>query len=190
MVERLTDKSGEKIDSEALERAGKAEHERLAAERERSAEKGHEADVEKAKHEALEAINKTEKEAKEPKQESSPAEKRTRPRSNTKAARDANFKREMKQVQSHMSAPSRAFSKFIHVAPIEKTSEAIGATVARPNAILSGSFFAALATLGLYLWARYAGYPLSGFETIAAFILGWLVGIIVDFTRIMITGKR
>lgn len=190
MVERLPNNSGEKLDEQALEKAGEAERERLAAERERSAEKSHEKDVEKAKHEALEAINKTEREKKESQQETSPAEKRTHHRANTKAARDANFKREMKQVQSQLSAPGRAFSKFIHVAPIEKTSEAIGATIARPNAILFGSFFAALATLGLYLWARHAGYPLSGFETIGAFVLGWLVGIIVDFTRIMITGKR
>ncbi|MGK2896772.1 MAG: hypothetical protein ACSLEY_04215 [Candidatus Saccharimonadales bacterium] len=191
MAERLINNSGEHINSETLEHTSKAERERLASERGRNAEKGHRANAEQAKYEALEAINKTEKEKKEVHQESSPAEKRSHHRTNnTKAARNANFKREMKHVQSQMSVPSRAFSKLIHVAPVERASEAIGATIARPNAILLGSFFAALATLGLYLWARHDGYPLSGFETIGAFILGWLIGIIVDFTRIMITGKR
>lgn len=191
MTERLSKHSNEKLDEKALERAGEVERERLVAERERNSEKSHEADVETAKHEALEAIGKTERKEKAKKgRETSPAEKRTNHRANTKAARKANFKREMKQVQSELSSPSRAFSKFIHTAPVEKASEAVGDTVARPNAILAGSFFACLATLSVYLWASYTGYPLSGFETIGAFILGWLVGIIFDFTRIMVTGKR
>lgn len=105
-------------------------------------------------------------------------------------SRDESFTTTMKRAQSEMSGPSRAFSKVIHNKAVERTSEVIGSTVARPDAILSGSFFAALLVLGLYVLARYNGFSLSGFETIGAFILGWVIGLVFDFLRLMITGKR
>jgi hypothetical protein len=95
----------------------------------------------------------------------------------------------MREVRSHMSAPSRAFSKVIHNPAVEKTSDALGNTVARPNAILSGSLFAFLFTLAVYLIARYSGYPLSGTETIASFILGWVLGLIYDYVRLLVLGR-
>jgi hypothetical protein len=103
---------------------------------------------------------------------------------------DATYKRTMKQVQSELSTPSRAFSKVIHAKAVEKTSDALESTVARPNAMLAGAIGAFVATLAIYLIAKSYGYRLSGFETIAGFILGWIVGLLFDFFRVMITGKR
>lgn len=105
-------------------------------------------------------------------------------------SRDDSYKITMKRVQSEMSAPARAFSRVIHNKTVERTSEVIGSTVARPDAILSGSVFACILVLAVYLLARYNGFSLSGFETIAAFIVGWVLGIVFDFLRAMITGKR
>jgi len=96
----------------------------------------------------------------------------------------------MKETQAQMSAPARAFSKTIHNPVVERTSEVVGSTVARPNAILAGSLSAFILTLVIYLVAKYYGYPLSGFETIAAFVLGWAIGLLIDYLRVMITGKR
>lgn len=155
---------------------------------EQRAEASHEADVEKSKQEALEAASKVEKEAKP---EVAAAEKpKQYSRAHRKKAEKTNFANTMKEARSHMSAPSKAFSKVIHNKAVEKTSDAVGNTVARPNAILFGSLTAFLFTLGIYLFARYYGYPLSGFETIAAFILGWVVGLLFDYLRVMITGKK
>ena len=89
-----------------------------------------------------------------------------------------------------MPPTSRAFSRVIHNKAVEKTSEAVGATVARPNAILSGAVIAFLLTLAVYIVASRNGYPLSGFESIAAFIIGWAVGNLFDYLRVMITGKK
>lgn len=94
----------------------------------------------------------------------------------------------VQQTQSELSAPSRAFSKIIHAPVIEKISETAAKTIARPNAILIGSILAFSLTLAVYLIARYNGYPLSGTETIAAFVIGWILGIVYDFFRAMITG--
>jgi hypothetical protein len=103
---------------------------------------------------------------------------------------DANYQRTMKQVQSELSTPSRAFSKVIHIKAVEKTSEALESTIARPNAILAGAFSAFIFTLAIYLVAKHFGYRLSGFETIGGFIIGWIVGILFDYFKVMITGKH
>jgi len=98
-------------------------------------------------------------------------------------SRQASYKHTMKRVQSEMTAPERAFSKVIHNKVVERVSDAVGSTVARPDAILSGSIFAFLSVLALYLTAKYYGFSLQGSETIIAFILGWAAGIVFDLLR-------
>lgn len=108
----------------------------------------------------------------------------------TKKEREDSFKRRMSQVQADMPPVQRVFSKFIHAKPVEKASELIGSTIARPNAILSGAITAFILVLIVYIVAKSLGYVLSGFETIGAFIAGWILGIIYDYLRIMLTGKK
>ncbi len=176
----------EKNNYEELEKAGQERREQLRENREKSHENLAESDVEKLGNEAKEKAAEREKKPKEA--EAASIEKRkTRPPA---AARKASFNRTMKTVQDQQSVPSKAFSKVIHAPVVEKTSEVVGSTIARPNAILAGSLTAFVMTLGIYLFARYYGYPLSGFETIGAFVLGWIVGILFDYLRVMVTGKR
>jgi hypothetical protein len=174
--------------SETLNRLAEQHSERLRAHYEQVGEKSPERDTtgEAAKHEALEAAVSHEKPASEERDTPSPAVRR----GSIKSERGASYKRTMTHIQSEMSAPSRAFSKVIHNKAVEKTSDVVGATVARPNAILAGSIFAFVFTLATYLVAKHYGYQLSGFETIGSFALGWVVGLLFDFFRVMITGKR
>lgn len=174
---------------EAMREAAEAAHERLREDIERKAESAPEKNVESARHEALEKAKTKELQA--DKKESQPSTPESSPESLvTKADRKASYNRTMTEIQTHMSPTSRAFSKVIHQPVIEKVSAAAGATIARPNALLSGAMFAFFLTLGVYLIGRHLGYPLSGFETIAAFIFGWVLGITYDFLRVMITGKK
>ena len=180
--------SHESFDEKALAEHGREHQEKLREDRERAAEKSHEKDAEKARHEALEqaaTIEKREKH-KDASHEKSPAERR----GPTKRDKQASYDATMREARTHMSGPSRAFSKAIHNPVVEKVSDAIGGTIARPNAMLSGALLAFLFTLGFYLVARMNGYPLSGTETIAAFILGWVVGLAYDFIKVMIAGRR
>lgn len=108
----------------------------------------------------------------------------------TKKQREASYKQTMKRIQGDMSPTQRAFSKFIHAPIVEKASNVLGSTVVRPNAILTGSFSAFILVAVVYTAANTMGYRLSGFETIGAFILGWIIGIIYDFVKVMISGKR
>lgn len=107
-----------------------------------------------------------------------------------KKQREESYKKTIKRVQSELPASSRTFSKIIHNKSVEKISDIAGSTIARPNAILSGSIVAFIMTLLTYAIAKNIGYTLSGFETIAAFIIGWLIGIVYDYLKVIITGKR
>jgi hypothetical protein len=144
--------------------------------------------VESARAEAQEALLSKERGGAEKKQGGDPTPSAIR--RVTKREKDVAYERTLKEIRSQMNAPSRAFSKVIHAPFIEKTSEAVGSTVARPNAILAGSLSALILVSGVYWVAKTYGYPLSGFETIGAFILGWMIGLMVDYFRIMATGGR
>lgn len=162
-------------------------HERLRENRERAGEKSHE-NLDDTLKEALEKAKSVEQDRPPTENEQSPAERRLSVPS--KVERESSFNTTMNEIRGHMTGPSRAFSKAIHNKTVEKASEAVGNTVARPNAILSGAVFAFILTLGVYLVAKNLGYPLSGFETIGAFVLGWVIGLVYDFIKIMVTGRK
>jgi hypothetical protein len=104
--------------------------------------------------------------------------------------REASFNQTMDEVRKHMPRANRSFSEFIHHPTVERISETVGKTIARPNAILAGGLTAFVAVLGLYFYAKYAGFALRGSETIIAFAIGWLLGILFDFFKTMFTGKQ
>jgi hypothetical protein len=107
----------------------------------------------------------------------------------TKREKDKAYKQTLARVQSEMNAPARTFSKVIHAPIIEKTSEIIGSTAARPNALLTGSVMALIMLSIVYVIGRTYGYQLSGFEMIASYSLGWVLGLMADYIKIMATGR-
>jgi hypothetical protein len=167
------------------------ERQEILASQETGIESPRDADTkaERAREAALESAVSVESGSKEKDRKSEPTvAKRRGPIS--KKQKEASFKRRIQEVQAQESAPSRAFSKVIHNKVVEKTSDVVGSTIARPNAILAASVTAFLLTLIVYVTAKVIGYQLSGFETIAAFIIGWVAGIIYDYLRVIITGKK
>lgn len=180
-----------KTNPEVLREAAREHGERLREERAEKAGETTRENLDEARHEALERATSIEREktkAEQQERQPSPAERRNRPIG--QAERDASFNATMNEIQTHMSTPSRAFSKVIHNKTVEKVSEVGAATIARPNAILSGAVAAFVLTLAVYLVAKNLGYPLSGFETIGAFVLGWVLGIAYDFLKVMVTGRK
>lgn len=177
--------SHEAFNDKNLESLGSEQSEKIKENLERNVEEKSHETLEDVHKEALEQAMSVEKKH-DARREQSPAERRG---PLTKKERDHSFDNTMEEVRSQMSGPSRTFSKVIHNKTVEKVSDTVGGTVARPNAILSGSIFAFVFTLIVYLIARYNGYPLSGTETIASFILGWVLGLIFDYFRVLISGK-
>lgn len=146
--------------------------------------------AEKARIEALKSAISVEKGSAEKKTRSGDAPAPRRRGGISKKEKTTSYKKHMKQMQAALPAPQRVFSKVIHSPAVEKSSEFIGATVARPNAILSGAIVAFFLVLVVYVVAKNLGYVLSGFETIGAFIVGWVIGILYDYFKVLVTGKR
>lgn len=167
--------------------------ERLTGAHERSGEQSLESGekrAEQARVEALESAVSIEAGGKEKDARPSDSSPAVRRGVISKTEKNASYKRTMKHVQAELSPSSRAFSKVIHAKVIEQTSEVVGSTIARPNAVLAGAVCAFILTLGVYVLAKNIGYQLSGFETIGAFIVGWMIGLTYDYLRLMITGKK
>lgn len=172
--------------TEAVEQAGAERRKELEKYHEKT-EKNHE-NVDDARREVEKVTVELEKKPEETREVAPIEQRKDGPIS--KAKRNTSFDTTMREVRSQMSGPSRAFSKIIHNKAVDAISEAAGNTVARPNAILSGAVFAFVLTLAVYLVAKNFGYPLSGFETIGAFALGWIIGLVYDFLKVMITGRK
>lgn len=186
----LTPENKGEMSPEQLESYLKAEASVERAAERGNVENGEQAEA-KARHEALKEAVSVERGSAEKKGKEtaiSPAKRRHGVVS--KKERTASYKHHMKQLQSELKPTQRAFSKFIHNPVIEKTSDAVGNTIARPNAILAGAVVAFFLVLAVYLVAKHYGYVLSGFETIGAFIVGWVLGLLYDFFKVMITGKK
>lgn len=174
-----------------------AETANAAAERSAELDRVHEKGVESPEHKAerVENARREAKEviAKEASKESRQATDSTGPRAVRKVAKaekDLAYKQTMQQIRAEMDAPSRAFSKLIHNPFVERSSEVIGSTLARPNAVLAGSTTALILVILTYIIARTFGYRLSGFETIGSFLIGWILGLVYDYVRVMALGRR
>lgn len=92
------------------------------------------------------------------------------------------FNTTMHHVRQNLSKPERQFSKFIHQPLIEKTSEALGKTIARPSGILGASFAASVGLFLIYSVARSAGFQLSGSEMPILLLTGFIGGLFVEWS--------
>lgn len=110
--------------------------------------------------------------------------------STSKKHRKVVFNEQMKNVQKELSLSEKIFSQTIHNSLIEKISDFIGSTIARPNALLSGSVTAFIGIGICYVVAHYYGYKMSGLETILAFIIGWSSGMLYDFISYRLRRNR
>lgn len=92
------------------------------------------------------------------------------------------YDRTLSSVRNRLKKPERTFSKIIHQPVIEKGSEVLGATIARPSGILFGGLFSFVGSLLGYLLAKRLGgeLPLSIFAF--CFVGGFAFGLAIEFT--------
>jgi hypothetical protein len=100
------------------------------------------------------------------------------------------FRETMEEATASMPVHQRAFSRLIHTGLLSVPIELIGRLVFRPNPLLVGAVLSFGFTLTSYLLAKNLGYSLSGFESLGAFIIGWLLGLLYDFFRTATTDKN
>lgn len=145
-------------------------------------------EVETARNEALELAKSQEL---KPEVDQADRDKHDKqPSKPTKADLNANFERTMASIREEMTPASRVLSKVIHNPTVDKISNVVGSTVARPNLILAGALGTLVICTVIYMVAKFYGYRLSGSEAIVTFILGWMVGAIVEFARVGMSSKQ
>ncbi len=178
MAEKLSGPEKESGESKAQSK----ELERLRRGPERSQEKRSE-NLEQRQEKARETIEKS-AERQKPK---ASAERASRKHEREKPVHGYNkrdrrraFKREMKKVQSHLPPASRTLSKVVHNRVVESVSEVLEETVLRPSVLIGGAIVGLIGGSIFYIYARIAGFPLSGSEFLISLIAGALIGVVLE----------
>lgn len=86
----------------------------------------------------------------------------------------------MKKVQSHLPPASRTLSKVVHNRVVESVSEVLEETVLRPSVLIGGAIVGLIGGSIFYIYARIAGFPLSGSEFLISLIAGALIGVVLE----------
>jgi hypothetical protein len=162
---------GEKLHEE-LETARREKLEEL-----RASVETQEDDPDKRAEKAREIINQQEKAPEPPPApEAAPKHAPTIPFLNHKL----NYAETLASVQRKLSPVSRSFSRVIHTPVVEKTSEVLEKTVARPSITAGALWTALLVGAVFYFTARRYGYALSGSEITLSFLIGGVLGLILE----------
>jgi hypothetical protein len=88
-----------------------------------------------------------------------------------------NYHQTLASMQRKLPELSQAVSRIIHAPAVEKASEVLESTVARPSVLLGSTWTALIVGTIFYLVARHYGYALSGSELLFSFVVGALLGL-------------
>lgn len=91
------------------------------------------------------------------------------------------YDRTLSSIRNRLKKPEKTFSRVIHQPVIEKGSEAIGVTIARPSGILFGGVFSFIGSLLGYLLAKRLGGELPYSIFALFFVGGFVFGIFIEF---------
>lgn len=94
-----------------------------------------------------------------------------------KQHKDMAFSRAMTRARKRLSASSRVFSKVIHAPIIDKSSEVVGKTIARPSGMLGGAFIAFAGTSALLWITNHYGYEYNYLVVLMLFAIGLVAGL-------------
>lgn len=186
----------EKLNSQSVERLEISENqieqqqEKLHQKLEREIKPDNRAEKMKGARNELEQQFSREKKGNKSRQPSQTAPAKKPIKKASKQQKKTAYKKTLTTIQKQMNPTERTFSKVIHNPVVEKTSEVVGNTIARPAPLFAGSLSALILTALVYLISYHFGYLLSGFEWIATFIIGWTIGMIIDWVRVAILGKN
>lgn len=94
-----------------------------------------------------------------------------------KQLKDMAFSRSMTRTRKKLSRSSRVFSKVVHNSAVDKSSEFVGKTIARPSGMLTGAFLAFIGTSALLWITRHYGYTYNYLMVIILFAGGMILGL-------------
>lgn len=104
--------------------------------------------------------------------------------------KDMAFSRAMTRTRKRLSPISRGFSKVVHSSVVDKPSEFIGKTIARPQGMLWGSVFAFIGTSALLWITNHYGYEYNYLLVIILFVSGAIIGTAIEGIVYLLKSKR
>lgn len=107
-----------------------------------------------------------------------------------KQLKDMAFTRTMTRTRKKLSPVGRTFSKVIHNPVVDKSSELLGKTVARPVPMFWGAFFAFVGTSALLWITRHYGYEYNYLVAILLFVAGAVFGTALEGLWYLVRKKR
>lgn len=171
--------SAESKNSNLSPAEAKKHHERLREKIESQAEKV--GDNSKAEVEARHEIQETAISAAEYSPTSGEDTNPVQPIATTKKDKQRSFETTMHHARKNMRVLDRSFSKVIHQPTVEKTSELLGKSVARPSGLLGAAVASFIGLLFIFGVAKYAGFELSGSEMPLLLLIGLVSGLVIEW---------
>lgn len=92
------------------------------------------------------------------------------------------YAQSLKRIRSHLNAPERAFSKVVHQPVVDKTSEGLAKTVARPSGLLGAGLVAFLGSSILIYMAKHYGFRYNFTTFFLLLTVGFAAGIIFELS--------
>lgn len=96
----------------------------------------------------------------------------------------------LSSIRNRLKGPEKSFSKAIHQPAIERASEMLENTVARPSGLLFGGLFSFIGSLASYILARRLGGELKLSVFVVFFVGGFFIGLIVELIWRYYSNKR
>ncbi len=90
------------------------------------------------------------------------------------------YSRTLKRVQQRLSKPERLMSQAMHNKNVEKLSEGIGKTAARPSGILGGGIVSLLGSFILLYVSKKYGFEYNFFVFFMLLALGFMTGVLLE----------
>lgn len=98
----------------------------------------------------------------------------------TKKQQRMAYKSEMKKIQSQLPPATRVFSKIVHNPVVETVSDVAAETVFRPSFLITGALGGLIVGGGLYIVAKMQGFILPNSQFIIGFLIGGVLGVVVE----------
>ncbi len=96
------------------------------------------------------------------------------------ALKSDTYGRTLKRVQQKLSAPERAMSKVMHNKTVEKVSDGVGKTAARPSGILGGGIVSLLGSFVLLYMTKKYGFEYNFLMFFIFLAAGFILGVVIE----------
>ncbi|NTW61121.1 hypothetical protein HGB24_00320 [Candidatus Saccharibacteria bacterium] len=92
-------------------------------------------------------------------------------------------------IRKQMNPTDKLMSQILHQPIIDNISGVVSKTIARPRPLLIGSIMAFLAAIVCMVLVSSTDYRPTGSEISLSFLIGWSLGIVIDYASFLIKGK-